>query len=759
MDVDEIRADIAAFADREEDVVFDNGMVVYERDRQTVECTLLQSPGGDVNVQLNGRTIPYSRFIGEELGRLSVLAEAIKQKRPDVAPYVDTQATLVDDSGSKDEPTSALELLRERCGENLFGETRLIFLTADAGEGKTALLRRLTRSVADRYTSGKSAWLLLHVDTQGRSFVRLEEAVAKDLGQLRISGLFYSGIIRLVRHGLVKIAVDGFDELLAEIGSGEAYSGLGAFLKQLDGRGTVIAAARSAYFESENYTAQSHLLSSLPDTQVSVEQMKLERWRRNESAQFFQNFRNSSGGRIENPVQVYDDLASELGDEHVVLHSPFLVLRLAMILAEKLMTPEEIKEEIGDSGFSVVPRVIKSFLEREVAEKWRDQNGQPYLSMDQHIELLSMIAEEMWYQSTDSLPLDVVQLVAETLMEDWDLTQSSRVQVIERVKAHALLPVSTTPGHLSFDHEGFLNYFLAERLDAMMEDRSHDNPLRGFLERHPLPKIAGKWVSVIRTRSADESSELIRFVSSLAANEVRSTYIKQNAGLIAANVASACTGMPEVTLEAMYFEGDEWKESHLSHVTFKRCNFIDIVLSGCVWEHCHFTNCQIDGMTYDSATSLKGSQFDESCRVLGILKDERGSSTFRTYVLDRCQAILESLGAGFLHEQTFQHDKVRQVKADVRNSLDAFLRIFSRTTGTTDRVINTKLGKRAPLFRSAVLPVLIKYGLVRRTQYRGGGQQNRYELAYPVEQILKSENPDAPLPRNLVDFWETLRLN
>jgi hypothetical protein len=108
----------------------------------------------------------------------------------------------------------------------------------------------------------------------------LEEAVARELGQLRISGLFYSGVVRLIRRGLLAIAIDGFDELLAEVGSSEAYSGLGAFLRQLGGTGIVVAAARTAYFQAENYTAQTRLLSLLPDVQVSVEQMRLEKWER-----------------------------------------------------------------------------------------------------------------------------------------------------------------------------------------------------------------------------------------------------------------------------------------------------------------------------------------------------------------------------------------------------------------------------------------------------------------------------------------------
>ena len=225
-----------------------------------------------------------------------------------------------------------------------------------------------------------------------------------------------------------------------------------------------------------------------------------------------------------------------------------------------------------------------------------------------------------------------------------------------------------------------------------------------------------------------------------------------------ANVASVHKPLSQVTLEAMYFEGDEWMESQLSDVTFKRCNFLDVVLSGCVWVHCHFTDCQIDGLTFDLATSLKGSDYDDSCRVLGILKDEDGSAKFRAYVPEQCRSILVSLGARFLSEQTIQPRKVKEVGTDLRDGLDAFLRIFSRTTGATDALINTKLGKRAPLFRNNVLPVFIKCGLVTKTQYRGRGQQDRFELAYPVEQILKSEDPDAPLPENLVEFWELLRL-
>ena len=754
--IDEIRTDIAAFADSEDDVIIDKSSVMFSRDRQTVECEIIELPGGVVEVQINGRRMPYLDFIGEELGRMSVLAEAIKQKRQDVDFYVDTRATLTDSTESTIDQSSGLELLKTQCEKRSPGTTKLIFLTADAGDGKTALLRRLTRRVADDFSNSKCRWLLLHVDTQGRSFVRLEEAVAMDLGQLRISGLFYSGIIRLVRHGLVTIAVDGFDELLAEIGSGEAYSGLGAFLKQLDGRGIVIAAARSAYFEAENYAAQSRLLSSLPNTSVEVEQMGLHRWRRQETVKFFADFRHESGQRIEEPENTYDGLASVLDEDHVILHSPFLVHRMAILLAGKLITPTEIREEIGQSGLSVVPNVIRSFLDREVGEKWRDTNGKPYLNREQHVTLLSMIADEMWQQATNRLSVEMVQLVAETLLDEWNLPQKNRIQVIERIKAHALLQTATSSGYRSFEHEEFFNYFLAERLGNLLKDSAQEGPLRAFLGKHSLPKIVAKWVSVGQQNAKIQA--FFGYLNSLARSEVRSSYLKQNVGLIVARAASAYQPLKGAKIEAAYFEGDEWKESQLEEVTFEKCTFLNVVLTGCRWINCRFAACDFNGLSYDVTTSLRGSEFDRNCRVLGVLRVEEGLDHFRTYVPDKCQTIVELLGGRFMAEQHHHADTVAPVRDDLRSCLEAFLRIFSRNTGASDQVIALKLGSRRPLFRQSVLPLLSEHELIRKTQYRGSGHQDRFELVYPVEEILMAEDPEAPVTRSLVDFWEGLRL-
>ena len=207
----------------------------------------------------------------------------------------------------------------------------------------------------------------------------------------------------------------------------------------------------------------------------------------------------------------------------------------------------------------------------------------------------------------------------------------------------------------------------------------------------------------------------------------------------------------------MYFEGDEWKESQLREVTFERCTFLNAVLSGSTWIDCRFVACDFNGLSYDVTTSLKGSEFDTNSRVLGVLKVEEDSDHFRTYVPEKCRTIIKSLGGRFAAVNQDQADPAVPVNDDLRGCLEAFLRIFSRNTGASDQVIDRKLGSRRPLFRNSVLPLLLEHELIRKTQYRGSGHQDRFELVYPVEEILMAEDPDAPLSSSLVEFWDELR--
>src|SRR6266404_4083580 len=114
MEIEEIRQDIAAFADSEEDVIVDRNIAVFQRNRIAYECKLAEV-AGEVQVEFNGARLPYRKFLGEELGRLGIVAEAIKQKRKDVHPYIDTRGSIITSTNQRIGPESALETLWAEC--------------------------------------------------------------------------------------------------------------------------------------------------------------------------------------------------------------------------------------------------------------------------------------------------------------------------------------------------------------------------------------------------------------------------------------------------------------------------------------------------------------------------------------------------------------------------------------------------------------------------------------------------------------------
>ena len=91
--------------------------------------------------------------------------------------------------------------------------TRVIMVTGEAGAGKTQVLQELVRRQADNYLRGKTHKLFLYVNAQGRALARLNEALATELQDLRVS-LTYHSVATLARVGILIPIIDGFDELL-----------------------------------------------------------------------------------------------------------------------------------------------------------------------------------------------------------------------------------------------------------------------------------------------------------------------------------------------------------------------------------------------------------------------------------------------------------------------------------------------------------------------------------------------------------------
>jgi len=146
-----------------------------------------------------------------------------------------------------DAVTAVHDFLERRPG----GTCSVLYLTSDAGEGKTTVIEHLARRQAEQYKSRKSDWLLVPIGLGGRPFLRFDDVVmAAFMNQLRFQRLYYDAFLQLVRIGVLVPALDGFEEIFVETSEGEAVTGLGTLIRQLGGEGTLLIAARKAFLRT-----------------------------------------------------------------------------------------------------------------------------------------------------------------------------------------------------------------------------------------------------------------------------------------------------------------------------------------------------------------------------------------------------------------------------------------------------------------------------------------------------------------------------
>ena len=126
---------------------------------------------------------------------------------------------------------------------------RIVLIDGPAGIGKTKFIEFLAYSRANGYSSQRRP-LVLHVQSRGRVLTFLQDLIAFTLQRLRIAVMF-DQIPVLVRHGLVTLAIDGFDELADPNGYDLAWGQVNDLVDQTRGEGALILAGRETFIGDE----------------------------------------------------------------------------------------------------------------------------------------------------------------------------------------------------------------------------------------------------------------------------------------------------------------------------------------------------------------------------------------------------------------------------------------------------------------------------------------------------------------------------
>ena len=736
MQIDTFKNIISTFADPGSEIIYDQQQIMFSMNGELIDARVT-SKFGDIFIDDGAGETPASRWIVERLAKLQLLSSRILEQIPEHLNFVSPTAELLPtlESNPSDQVfhvTDALDEMLKNLSTQSPLETSVLYITSDAGEGKTSLINAAARRQAIKFNEGLSDWLLVPIILGGRHFLRFDDITVGALqNKYRFPFLYYNSFLALVRMGVIIPAFDGFEEMFVENSSGEALSAMGILVSSLESTGAVAIAARKAYFEFENLRSQEKLYDTISNYSVGFSKLELNRW---SEVQFLDYCRHR---KLINSADIYQRVAERLGKEHSLLTRPVLVKRLVDI-AQQSASLEKFIEQIHSSGSDFFSVFVRSIIEREANEKWIDRSGDigaALISVDEHCELLALIAINMWESRIEFLKQDHLDVVTEYFCDSRRLSAQQSQQVRERIKGHALLISSSTVNlAVEFDHDEFRQYFLGDGLARAilpLNKNSYSETL-SILRRGILPENSQlEFIRSIKRQEIEKIIEVAKSMSSISKLDGQASYTKENCGNLALKLLSEIDANG-LELTDMVFGIDAVRDCKLKNVYFKNCYFSQSSYETSEIEHCHFENCNFGQLRIHPSSVIKDNLFTD-CTFDSIRVEESG---LEIWVPGAIEAYLDKQNSasqeGALNESV---DVETMSMDDELVSVEKLLRYFMRSTHISESVIKLKLGDRGQSFIDLNLPDLITTRIVEEIENRGSGQQRRFKLGRPLQEI------------------------
>jgi hypothetical protein len=743
MEIDEFKRALAAFADEPSNVDVRLGHVVAQIREDLIDIELSYTFDDERRLRVTENGVHYNArpWLLSRVARLPQLADRIlattdtSKDGPFVTPTGSLTPDLSQDGGQKAADTDipdAVEALIKKASEPLPGATSVLYLTSDAGEGKTTLINRAARMQAIRYKEKQTASLIVPIPLSGRAFLTFDDAVVAALvNKLRFNYLYFDAFITLVRMGAIVPAFDGYEEMLVEGSKGEAISALGNLVQSLGSSGTVFIAARKAFFEYLSFKTQARLLDAIGNQSASFSRLALSRWNKDQFCQY------GEARGIDSPDEIYAAVAARLKPDHPLLTRAVLVRRLFDVAAER-GSRAELVAMLGNAPHDYFYTFVDAIVRREASEKWlarvSGDVSEPLLDVGEHHQLLALIAQEMWQTSTTSLRYDVVDALVDLFAEALGKRALVIRQIKERVKQHSLLTTDNSRGQaVAFDHEDFQNFYLGESLGSLLVKRSRTE-LQAFLSVNLIATVTVEQAIQYMIRHRADYAEVLRTLMAINDSESGFTFCKENCSTLALRTAELIeAGKSKIVLERMFFSTGALAGRALTAVAFARSQFQPTSTEMSTLRDVEFERCDFERIEISDATGLSGCTFTD-CNIESLIAPGNDDLLFDPAVIAQ---ELKNAGATLPVDEKIADEPVR---SDVRLKVfERFLRAFLRSTQVDEEVARTKLGKsHGPIFFADVLPELLAARVLEPVPWRGRGVQNRYRLGMSMAEINRA---------------------
>ena len=757
--------EIITFADDVRDVIVNprEGTITFMHLTQMMTVTILDDAYQDVSIMYNGDRLPYKSFLAKYLGRLDLMAKRILEKDPkqnDLL-YIDGGAILTTEEGRFE--SKGLELIDKECNREVYMGSKICFVTANAGHGKTHLLRRYQYHQADKYLKGKTGFLFLHIDLHGYDLRKLPEVIMYEMtDRLHILGIYTQSIITLMRNGLLILGVDGFDELAVETEGEKAIGSFSDLIRDLDGRGTLIAASRRTFFNSQDYLKRKNLVAEVAEVACYFDELRLQNWGKQECVEYL-TYRVSS--QVAN--EEFENIVGCLGHDinNPLIERPFLFTTFVDYAYDNKTTPYEFLREGCETDWGL-DRIITAFIKREV-EKWNSNSLKDkalYLSYEQHEEFLAEIANEMWFSQRDYISLDILEFLLNILLEQWGISQILFPDIIKMAKSHAFL-VADNHGSMfrRFDHEEFRNYFLAKHLTKLMEDacnNSNYGRVKRILALGQMPDSVAQYCALFINSTLRQP--VIKDLIEEVRKEYKTTYFQQNLGTIIPYMLDNEAIKDSIKIDSrIVFSSIVFENKTLENLNFHNCSFVNISFNKTRLQNVSFNQCTFTDIRFyeDTNNEFLDVIIHDDCEVPQVsVFDHNGEVKYEEFVP---QEIVRQLNLNGIHRDTTVHQEQNSIvinpNSDYRKAVKRFLNKFIRSTYLYEKNLKEESiynSKDYQLYIDDIIPMMEHYGIIKSVTSNNIQQASTRAWGlkdYDLITILQAEeNPKSPL----YAFWE-----
>ncbi|MCC7510008.1 MAG: hypothetical protein IT464_11660 [Planctomycetes bacterium] len=737
MQITEFKAIVKTFADPGTELLFDRESfgIAVNGDVINAKITAIS---GDVYVNEGSGAEPASKWILKRLAKLPLLAsrlrDSISQTPNFVSPGVSYLPTLEQRQVDRPEPSEdGLQLTLTALNQRSPLETTVLYITSDAGEGKTTLINELARTQAQRFIEAEADWLLVPIPLGGRHFLRFDDiTVGVMQNRYRFPFLYFNSFLALVRMGVIVPAFDGFEEMFVESSSGEALSAMGILVGSLNSQGAVLIAARKAYFEFENLRAQERLFDTIKGYSVGFAKLELHRWAKRQ----FVNYCINRG--IREADELHRRVSERLTPDHALLTRAVLVRRLVDVAVES-PTLDGFLTQLQRSGSDFFSVFVRGLVEREAHEKWlySDQANElrtPLLSVDEHCELLSLVALSMWESKVDFCKRDVLEFTADFYCETARKGAVQAQQVRERIRGHAMLvPSANAADALEFDHDEFRLFFLGEAIARQirpMTDIAKAEVL-GTLRRGPLPADAMQALFRALTRDAAlDRLGAVKFLLAVAAMDAQASFTHENVAALLIRLVSGIDG-GGLTVSGFAFGHDALLDKRLGGLEFHKSYFAPTSLDNAQVRNCTFKSCRFAELRMTDTSHFEKTVFSD-CNVDSLKPKGRDRDIF-----DPAEIRQHLEGSGVTFTTSVPTPPLQKGKEPDFElvCVEKLVRYFMRSTHMSESVIRMKLSDHGQQFIDETLPRLLDHGVLEEIANRGGGHQRRFRLGVTLKEV------------------------